>query len=561
MSPEHRTNHPGVGYTEEPSRNAGKLFRSLLLISAVALFAIVKMPGGAPFVLLALYFFFHRTLRRRWTSLGDLPAALADGRAWDSKVRPWFFNRLARACFPRLREQSGSRAFFHRFLFTALAWDLVPPMLLFSWVQLLCRYDTRVTTGIGIVLAMAVWLAAVLYYLVIITLRPDDPAAFPWRIPRSDRPRRFPLRDVGTAFLHRAGRVIAILLLLFHGFSLEGTEFTQAELNGADLRRADLRGVRLVQVEMYGADLRDADFRGADLGQARFSGADLSGAQFNVADLGQVDFNGAILRHADLRGANLTQAGFKGADLKGADLRGANLTQADFEGADLNGVKLDGWVRIETERRSWLKPDAAHLREPGMGGADLHDADLEGAVLRGASLPGRDLREAHLNGADLAGADLRDADLTGADLNGADLRGADLRGANLSRAELNGSRLRGARLSRALLHGAEFKGADLAQAECTGALYDKETEWPYGFGPENRGARRVGERVDIQEDHRNGADFRRADLRGIDFSQDRLNGANLSQADLRMGRFVQAELNGADLSGAFGGRLFGGGLF
>ena len=68
----------------------------------------------------------------------------------------------------------------------------------------------------------------------------------------------------------------------------EGWESMRADLCGANLYDADLRGANL-----RGADLRDADFRGANL-------------------------RGADLRDADLRGADL-----RGADLRGADLRGA----------------------------------------------------------------------------------------------------------------------------------------------------------------------------------------------------------------------------------------------
>ena len=76
----------------------------------------------------------------------------------------------------------------------------------------------------------------------------------------------------------------------------DGSE--RADLCGADLRDANLRGA-----DLCGADLRDANLRGADL-----CGADLCGA----------DLRGADLRDANLRGADLC-----GANLRGADLRGA----------------------------------------------------------------------------------------------------------------------------------------------------------------------------------------------------------------------------------------------
>ena len=60
--------------------------------------------------------------------------------------------------------------------------------------------------------------------------------------------------------------------------------------------------------------------------------ADLRGANLKYADL----------RGADLRSANLANAYLRGADLEHANLRGANLTGADLEYATLRGAKLRG---------------------------------------------------------------------------------------------------------------------------------------------------------------------------------------------------------------------------
>ncbi len=78
-----------------------------------------------------------------------------------------------------------------------------------------------------------------------------------------------------------------------------------------------------------------------------------------------------------------------------------------------------------------------------------------------ANLHGADLTDANLNGADLRWADLTDANLNGADLRWADLRGADLRGAYLNEANLSWADLRGANLNGADLRWADFNGADI----------------------------------------------------------------------------------------------------
>ena len=103
----------------------------------------------------------------------------------------------------------------------------------------------------------------------------------------------------------------------------------------------------------------------------------------------------------------------------------------------------------------------AHLECTVLMRARLTGANLRGAALAGACLNAAHLADAHLDQANLAGADLASACLVGADLRGANLASACLKGANLD-------------------------GAVLA-----GAVYDHQTEWPAGFDPVRRGARRI----------------------------------------------------------------------
>jgi uncharacterized protein YjbI with pentapeptide repeats len=88
------------------------------------------------------------------------------------------------------------------------------------------------------------------------------------------------------------------------------------DLNRADLLRADLRG----EANLCGADLRKAVLLGADLIKANLREADLRGADLTAAYLGQ-----ANLQKADLRGANLSQATLVQTDLTGADLTGCHV--------------------------------------------------------------------------------------------------------------------------------------------------------------------------------------------------------------------------------------------
>jgi uncharacterized protein YjbI with pentapeptide repeats len=141
----------------------------------------------------------------------------------------------------------------------------------------------------------------------------------------------------------------------------------QASLQNAFLRRTFLDGV----------DFREARLHGADLKRAFLSRAFLSGADLSQTDLTRVSLNGS-----DLSNANLTQASLRWACLSGANLRGANLSEADLVGADLTG---------------------ANLSEASLVGANLGGADLTGAILvRTKAL------KTNLSGAILTGVCLED---------------------------------------------------------------------------------------------------------------------------------------------------------
>ncbi len=63
---------------------------------------------------------------------------------------------------------------------------------------------------------------------------------------------------------------------------------------------------------------------------------------FSRANLNQCDLQGANLRGADLSYAELTEANLQTANLRGADLSYADLEQANLEDADLRGALLIG---------------------------------------------------------------------------------------------------------------------------------------------------------------------------------------------------------------------------
>ena len=146
--------------------------------------------------------------------------------------------------------------------------------------------------------------------------------------------------------------------------SSDGEVGTRANLEGANLIRANLEGA-----DLYGANLIEATLIGANLRVANLSGAYLRRADLRIANL-----EGANLSGTDLYGASLSDASLSGADLSGASLSGANLKRADLSGANLFQVQgkdiltfqarqhfayaCDGYIKIGCITKTveeWLK--------------------------------------------------------------------------------------------------------------------------------------------------------------------------------------------------------------
>ena len=123
---------------------------------------------------------------------------------------------------------------------------------------------------------------------------------------------------------------------------LQGANLWKAELQGADLRAAQLQRAKLWKARLQGADLGGAQLQGADLWEAELQGADLMAAQLQGADLRAARLQGANLRAARLQGAKLWKARLQGADLGAAQLQGADLGAAQLQGAKLSATGLQG---------------------------------------------------------------------------------------------------------------------------------------------------------------------------------------------------------------------------
>ncbi len=140
---------------------------------------------------------------------------------------------------------------------------------------------------------------------------------------------------------------------------LNGADLREAELFGLDLNEVDLSEAQLLRANLRKAGLSEAKLIKAFLSEAKLGGAVMIGAIVIGANLTGADLSGAIMMSASLINANLS-----GADLSGADLTGVNLSRADLTGADLTGADLhhanlrEAKVTFEQLDKAWSLEDA-----------------------------------------------------------------------------------------------------------------------------------------------------------------------------------------------------------
>src|SRR5579885_854589 len=153
-----------------------------------------------------------------------------------------------------------------------------------------------------------------------------------------------------------------------------------------DLRKADLKGVKLDANRLGGVDwvcanltmvhLEEADLSEADLSNTNLRGAYLNGAKLWTASLVEVDLSEADLVEANLSVADLSGADLSGADLTGAQLGEAKLLEANLRGADLRGADLIGAYLVAANFTN------ANLTGCSIYGTSAWDVQLEGAIQR-----------------------------------------------------------------------------------------------------------------------------------------------------------------------------------
>jgi uncharacterized protein YjbI with pentapeptide repeats len=122
-----------------------------------------------------------------------------------------------------------------------------------------------------------------------------------------------------------------------------------ADLPGANLKKANLRAINLKEANLQEANLFFANLNGANLMQANLQGANLFLANLQKTILVGANLAEATLCAANLDAANLTQANLCQATLCAANLEGADLTQANLYQADLSDANLNKVILIQAK--------------------------------------------------------------------------------------------------------------------------------------------------------------------------------------------------------------------
>jgi len=148
-----------------------------------------------------------------------------------------------------------------------------------------------------------------------------------------------PGRDEETTADVTEHRLEAALAFALVGANLERADLRGLNLSGANLTNANLRGADLTGANLSGAILLKADLSRANVQRCDFSGADLSAADLTMCYARVANFCGARMWNTYMRYGIFKNAYFVGADMRGADFVNSMFLGAKFDDANIWGIQ------------------------------------------------------------------------------------------------------------------------------------------------------------------------------------------------------------------------------
>lgn len=442
---------------------------------------------AAPFLVAAIYGYFHLYLIRLWDALGEAPAQDDEGRPLSICIQPWLVSDAAlhlrrflrdEPCAPkRVLEWPSAVLNF------ALAWAFGPIALGYMWLQSLPARTFWLTMIVTMALALCLMVGTASFKLLVARMAPKDR----WQ------------PHVWTSSL----MMITALIVGFGFLPLTVDRTASFALNPATLI---LTGERIVErpkdwlppqiAERY-AHKKWCDREGKDYAALTEKDEQEFQAEWEIlrrntiSDLKKPEFN--PLRQDELDQLVLSALGIDEWDLadftksKTFDQINASVApQArkapDFRNGDLRDVFLAGSnlvaARLQNARMQGANLERAQLSYANLtGGTDLSQAILVGANLRWARMEGADLFEAQMERADLSGAQMERANLRWAQMEGADLIEAQMERADLSLSLLTATPPVSDPLFLTSLRASKNDGGALREIDLTTARFDTATDW------------------------------------------------------------------------------------
>ena len=197
----------------------------------------------------------------------------------------------------------------------------------------------------------------------------------------------------------------------FYNAICRKTDFTGADLTGANFKIADLTG---------------ANFTNAWLSGAMFDDAILEGVIFTKATLKGVNFSNAIFKHKNFESCNLDNVNFENADLTGANFTNASLENVNFKNTDLTGANFTNARLFKANFQKAILNDVIFTK------AMLSKANLSNAILRHMRFDSCNLDNVNFENTDLRWSSFEDASFKFAVLKNTNLQGANVTNANFN---------------------------------------------------------------------------------------------------------------------------------
>ena len=149
------------------------------------------------------------------------------------------------------------------------------------------------------------------------------------------------------------------------------------ELNNVDLEGANLKGADLTLTDLKNANLEGVKLQRAKLKGVRLQEANLQSANLQKADLGGTELQGANLQNANLQKAELRRTKLEGANLQGANLQKAELIFVDFKNASFKGANLKDAMILSSQNLSAAQIKSACHWEKAIYRFDLQDKGIQ----------------------------------------------------------------------------------------------------------------------------------------------------------------------------------------